>query len=125
MNETLSTLIELYGTQREKRLLAQKEVDKLEKEEKVLQSHITRILEDDKLQGEVITDNFKVFVDRGQKPVATDWNALSDYIVKHKAVDLLQRRLTESAVFARWGDGIQIPGITPTDTTTFKINRKP
>lgn len=46
-----------------------------------------------------------------QKPFISDWNDLSAYIRKYNAVDLLQKRLTESAVKLRWDDGIQIPGV--------------
>jgi hypothetical protein len=40
-----------------------------------------------------------------------DFGALEGYIREHGALDLLQRRLTESAVKLRWDDGIQIPGV--------------
>jgi hypothetical protein len=46
-----------------------------------------------------------------QKPFIMDFAALEGYIREHGALDLLQRRLTESAVKLRWDDGIQIPGV--------------
>lgn len=45
------------------------------------------------------------------KPYIVDYGALESYIVEHKALDLLQKRLTESAVKLRWDDGINIPGV--------------
>lgn len=45
------------------------------------------------------------------KPYIADYSALEGYIVEHRAIDLLQKRLTESAVKLRWEDGIQIPGV--------------
>lgn len=48
---------------------------------------------------------------RKQKPFISDWAALDGYIREHDATDLLQKRLTESAVKLRWEDGIAIPGV--------------
>jgi hypothetical protein len=44
-------------------------------------------------------------------PVITDWSKLETYIREYNAVDLLQKRLTPTAVRLRWEDGIAIPGV--------------
>lgn len=44
-------------------------------------------------------------------PVAQDWNAIHEYIKDNDAIDLVHKRLTESAVKLRWDDGIAIPGV--------------
>lgn len=46
-----------------------------------------------------------------QKPYISDYGQLEQYIREYGALDLLQKRLTESAVKLRWDDGIQIPGV--------------
>jgi hypothetical protein len=46
-----------------------------------------------------------------EKPYISDYDALELYIAKNKAIDLLQKRLSESAVQLRWSDGVEIPGI--------------
>jgi hypothetical protein len=46
-----------------------------------------------------------------QKAFISDWTALNEYIKEHDATDLLQKRLTETAVRLRWDDGIAIPGV--------------
>lgn len=46
-----------------------------------------------------------------QRPYISDFTALEAYIIEHHATDLLQKRLTESAVKLRWEDGIAIPGV--------------
>ena len=48
---------------------------------------------------------------RKQKPFISDWAALNNYIREHDATDLLQKRLTESAVKLRWEDGVAVPGV--------------
>lgn len=46
-----------------------------------------------------------------QKPYISSFSDLEGYIIEHGALDLLQKRLTESAVKLRWEDGINIPGV--------------
>lgn len=55
--------------------------------------------------------DFYFVLDRSVEPELVDWNALSGYIREHDALDLLQKRLTPTAVKLRWADGIAIPGI--------------
>jgi len=45
------------------------------------------------------------------KPVAEDWSAIHQFIKDNDAIDLVHRRLTESAVQLRWDDGVVIPGV--------------
>lgn len=45
------------------------------------------------------------------EPVVTDWHETLQYIRDTGSTDLLQRRLTVSAVKLRWADGLQIPGV--------------
>jgi hypothetical protein len=45
------------------------------------------------------------------KPYISDFVELEKFIIEHGALDLLQKRLTESAVKLRWEDGIAIPGV--------------
>ena len=45
------------------------------------------------------------------RPVIMNWEELEQYIRANNAVDLLQKRLTESAVKLRWDDEIQVPGV--------------
>ena len=55
-------------------------------------------------------DHFFV-LDRSLEPELVDWGALSSYIREYDALDLLQKRLTVSAVKLRWADNIVIPGV--------------
>lgn len=53
----------------------------------------------------------EVKIEEKVKPYISDFGQLEGYIKEHGALDLLQKRLTESAVKLRWDDGIQIPGV--------------
>jgi hypothetical protein len=56
-------------------------------------------------------ESVRVTVTEKPKPYISDFSALEGYIREHGALDLLQKRLTESAVKLRWEDGVQIPGV--------------
>jgi hypothetical protein len=55
--------------------------------------------------------HFSITVSQLQKPFVMDWGQLETYIRENAALDLLQRRLTESAVKLRWDDGVVVPGV--------------
>ena len=46
-----------------------------------------------------------------QKPYISDYSLLEQHIRDTGSLDLLHKRLTESAVKARWDDGVQVPGV--------------
>ena len=46
-------------------------------------------------------------------PTVTDWGKVEKYILKHKAFDLLQRRMADKAWRARHEDGEEVPGTQP------------
>lgn len=50
-------------------------------------------------------------IEEVQKPFISDFSELEKFIIEHGALDLLQKRLTESAVKLRWEDGISVPGV--------------
>lgn len=50
-------------------------------------------------------------ISRSEVPTPDDWVATDKYIIKNKALDLLQRRLSVEAVRLRWADGVTIPGV--------------
>lgn len=50
-------------------------------------------------------------IEEKTKPYIVDWSELEGYIRENGALDLLHKRLTETAVKLRWEDGIQIPGV--------------
>jgi len=45
------------------------------------------------------------------EPIAEDWEKIHEYIQATGEFDLLHRRLTDTAVKARWDDGVEIPGV--------------
>jgi hypothetical protein len=105
----MNTLQAIYEL-REKRLALQRQVDKMEQEEKDLTYTLTnRMVSDNALTS--TEDGFVAKRKTTQSPMVQDWVQTLNYIKATGSVDLLQKRLTESAVKARWDVGVDIPGV--------------
>jgi hypothetical protein len=98
--------IEEVKTLRNNRLILERQAKMLSEQEKMLAA---RIIEDMRKFG--VSELNGVSVRHSIVPVITDWSALDSYIRENAAVDLLQKRLTPTAVRLRWEDGIEIPGV--------------
>lgn len=103
-------IVEQYLELKVRRLAASKEVQKMEEQESELKQAIITALREGKpeLLGSSAS---RVSLSTKYKPVAEDWAKIYQFIGKHNAFELLQRRLTESAVMERLNDGQTIPGI--------------
>lgn len=100
-----------YFALREKRLQLQREADALEQQEKDILYELTKGLTDTKV---VRSDGgYRMTADRKMTATVRDWAAVLDYIRATGQVDLLQKRLTESAVKSRWDADVIIPGVEP------------
>jgi hypothetical protein len=116
----MTTLSELLSL-RKRRLELQREADKLEQEEKALAETVIQemvSLGQDKAK---IGDDV-VYLKETIEPVATSWPDILDYIKRTGSTDLLQKRLTASAVKSRWDDGEIIDGIEPVTKRSLKFN---
>ena len=106
----------------EERLTHDRASRKLKVEEDNLRASLIKAMQDDNL---TVIETAKVYVGvtQSQKPVIMDWSLLEVWIRENNAVDMLQKRLTESAVNLRWDEGIQVPGvgIQKTDKVTATI----
>jgi len=121
----MSTYIEAILSVRKRRLSLQREADLLEQEEKGLTNSLIEQMLHGDLKGSVLKEGEnEARLNMSEEPmVAVDgWPAVLDYIVANKAVDLLQKRLTASAVKARWDEGEVIVGIEKVRKYSLKFN---
>jgi hypothetical protein len=102
------------------RLQQQKAVDILEQKEKELKAQIIALMRAGTSLG---PSTSKVTLVTKTKPVADSWEAIYGFIKSTGAFDLLQRRLTETAVQARWEDNIEIPGINKFPVYDISISK--
>jgi hypothetical protein len=117
----IEALVDEYLEARNQRLTLARAVDNLEKQEAALKKLIEKELQG--IGGDYKGDRFRVTVTEEIKPTAEDWGLVHHYIIANNAFDLLQKRLTESAVKARWEDGIAIPGIAKFPVTKLSITK--
>jgi len=100
---------ELYKIKNE-RLALQRVVNELEEREKNLTYELTNLMVEGNM-AKYQAAGFTLVLNTKDTALATDWPTILDYIKSTGSVDLLQKRLTESAVKARWNSGVDVPGV--------------
>ena len=118
----LSAKVDDYVALRDERLARQREVDAIKEKEDLLKAELIHELETQKV-GSVGGSTHMVKLQVKDKPSAGDWAQVYEYIKRTNSFDLLQRRLNESAVEARWEEGEKIPGVSKFPVATLSISR--
>ena len=115
----LTALIDNYCELRDTRLAAQREVDQIARQETEAKQTLIKALQSQELSA-AASAKYLVKYKLEDKPIASNWDDIYRYIQDTGSFDLLQRRLLESAVKARWEDDEELPGITtyPVDKLT-------
>ena len=112
-----------FFAKRTARLSLQRQVDSLKQEEDDLMYQIMKEMDS---QNIFTTDIDGLHVVRTRKIASNvvSWPDLLDHIRTTGSLDLLQKRVTESAVKLRWDSGAQIPGVEQTfkDSLTIASN---
>lgn len=109
-----AALLAEYNTVRNERLALDQRSKKLAvKEAEIL----------DKLEGSKsgTYGDFELEVSNKKVPRCTDWSGFHAYILQTGNLDMLHKRLTESAIMARIGDGEYVPGIVTDDKVSYKV----
>jgi hypothetical protein len=107
----LKALIEQYYDTREHRLMADKYAANLASQEYVLKQQLLQAMQEQELFVAGTTDY--QFTRREKERVnVDDWGLFSEFILSQSALDCVQRRVAEAAVFERLHSGILIPGVS-------------
>jgi hypothetical protein len=119
----LKALCDEYVTVEAQRKAASKTASDLEKVrdnlKKVILANMSFLGQDK--PNNVKGTNYVVAVKQKLKIVASDWDKLYKYIAANSAWDLLHKRITETAVKARWEDKETVPGIEGIPTDDLEI----
>ena len=109
-----------YYAKKAERLALQRKVDLLKQEEDDLMYEIAKELN---ARGLYEFTDSNLVITRTVKVVSnvTDWPSLLNYIKSSGSVDLLQKRVTESAVKARWDSGVEIPGVAQATKDSINV----
>jgi len=121
----MSTYIEAILSVRKRRLSLQREADLLEQEEKGLTNDLIERMNHEMMapvyrEGE----NEAMLITTEEPMIAPNggWPLVLDYIRENDAMDILQKRITPSAVKARWEAGEAIPGVEKVRKYALKFN---
>ena len=123
MLQDTANLVDEYADTREQRLALQRQVDKLDEKEKGLKAKLIESLVAASATA-IGGQRMIVTLVPKEKPVAKDWKSLYAFIVANDAWDLLQKRLTETAVKARWEEGIVVPGVEKFPVNDLSISKR-
>ena len=111
----------LYET-KARRLAAQKVVDELAKQESLLKDHLINTLPKGEASG-VAGKLARVSIGTKEVFQVKDWDAFWKAFKKGRDEDLLQRRLSDSAVAERFDAGKQVAGVEPFKVVTVSLNK--
>jgi len=120
----LGTVVDQYHYARAERLAADKEAAKLKTTEEALKQQIITECKSNGLTavgGDIALVKYTV----KDKPIATDWPDVHQYMREHDAMDLMQKRLHEGACKLRWEDNIVIPGVGHLEVDALSIGAAP
>ena len=99
----------LYQRRAERQALA-KQLEDLKSEETELENHIFNAFGKQELRGAkgtIATASIK----EDNVPTIEDWDVFFEHVKKTKSWDMLQRRLSTTAVRERWKSNKEVPGV--------------
>lgn len=112
----VTSLLREYQDKDHRRLELAEEVKKLDQAQKAILDQLTALgIESGKYGPYLLT------VDSKKVPRCTDWNTFHQYLIQTGNLDMLHKRLTDTAVMARMNEGEYVPGIVVDEKPTFKI----
>lgn len=104
------------------RLAQQKIVDALEEEEKALKKHIIDNLPKSQQSG-AAGKIARVTISGKDVPQVEDWTKFHAYVKKTGAFELLQKRLSDTAINERWDEGKDVPGVKKFNVVSVSLNK--
>lgn len=119
---TIGECIDSLYAKRAARLDLSKQVDMLKAEEEQLQDHILATFTKTDLRGakgDIATASIKkqaVFS-------ISDWDTFISWVEATDSRDCLQKRLSSTAIAARFADGIEVPGVTKFEKVTLSLTK--
>jgi len=118
----LSHKVELFVAKRDERLAADKEARRLKAQEDSLAEELISEMRRNETYFCAGTTH-RVKLNPSTRYRVADWPAYYQYMLDHEAMDLLQKRIHESALNDRLEDGEQIPGLEQVEVVKLSIGK--
>ena len=122
MPKTLAACADLYHATNEARLALDKESEVLRKRAAAIKEHIIANLPKSDARG-IAGKVVRVTIVKKIKARAADWDAFWAKFDKKRDRDLLQKRLSDEAVNARWEAGKEVAGVEAYTVLDLSVNR--
>lgn len=120
--KALAKLVDTLYKTRERRYALQREVSALEEAESAIRAQLIGALP--KFGATGIAGKVARAQLEGKRIVRVeDWEKLYAHIVKKKAFDLLQRRVSDAAVKERWEAKLTVPGVVPETVAVVSLSK--
>ena len=121
MPPAIGQCADLYHEVNALRLAMQKEVDAVAERANEIKQHIIDTLPkgDTGASGE----RYRAQVVVKEVPRVDDWHKFWDYVIAHRATDLLHRRISDKAVRETWEAGEEIPGVSTFNVVDLSITK--
>lgn len=119
---SLAACADLLYTTRQKRLELSKSVDEMKSQETQLCDYLIANLPKSDATG-VAGKVARATVVTKQEPVVEDWDPFYKYVARTKSWDLLQRRISTTAIKARWEDKKKVPGVGTFTVVSVSLNK--
>lgn len=106
----LGAMIDRLYKLRERRITKEKETDAIKEQELALEAHLRQTfgeLQLDGARGRVATASLSVV----EQPKIEDWDKFIAYVFRTRSPELLQKRLSTTAVRERWDAKREVPGV--------------
>lgn len=117
-----SMLVATFEAVQKLRLAKDKEAAEVKDRENIYKAElIARMLE--AKTGAMASEKHLAKLHTKETPTPKDWGLIHQYIVQHDAWELVQKRLTVSAVEERWQSGEVIPGIEKFPVYSVSISK--
>ena len=120
--KTLGACADRIYTLKAERLTAQKVVDALHEEETALREHVIATLPKSEMSG-AAGKLARVTVVTETVPRMKDWDLFWSKFKPGRDSDLVQRRLSNEAVNARWEAGKVVPGVETFTVVKLSVNK--
>lgn len=120
---SLGELIDRLYQKRAERLVLSKQADDMKKDEDAIRTTIISMLDSQDLtgsKGNIAQASIKTSI----IPAIDDFDDFFKYVVKHKAPDLLWRKVNAVAVRERWDAGKAVDGITQFTVRDLNLTKK-
>lgn len=110
MPRSIGLCADLYAEVRELRLAMQKHTDAVQAREKEIREHIINNLSKSDDTG-AAGKRYRAQITRKAVPAVADWQKVWDFVKKTSRFDLLQKRISDTAVKDMWESGSEVPGV--------------